>query len=157
MDTGESRVESIERLIMANIALVKRQLNDKNINIVTDLSLMPEVECYAGEMNQVFMNLIVNAEQAMSGGGVLTITGGPEGENEARIEFGDTGCGISEEAIGKIFEPFFTTKPVGKGTGLGLSISYGIITNRHLGRIKVESKVGKGTVFTIIIPCELPK
>ncbi len=155
-DEGSSRRESLKDLILINLELVKRQLGEKNVKIICDVPVLPAVECHPGEMNQVIMNLIVNAEHAMPQGGTLTITGRREGDRYVRIEFCDTGLGIPNDIIDKIFEPFFTTKPVGKGTGLGLSITYGIITNRHGGTIDVKSEVGKGTVFTIIVPIDLP-
>jgi two-component system NtrC family sensor kinase len=103
------------------------------------------------QIEQVFINLLLNAGQAMTGVGNLTITTGLiPGENSVFAAVRDTGCGITEEHLGKIFDPFFTTKDQ-KGTGLGLSVSFGIIAN-HGGRIGVESVVGTGTTFTIILP-----
>ena len=106
----------------------------------------------AGQLKQVFMNIIINAAEAMHGSGVLTITTDPSQDGGAIfIEFTDTGEGIPEENLTRIFEPFFTTKAVGKGTGLGLATSYGIVED-HGGRIGVKSKVGQGTTFTIELP-----
>ncbi len=104
-------------------------------------------------LKQVFLNLILNAVEAMPEGGDLTIKtySHPARSPEVIIEFTDTGRGIPEEEIDKIFDPFFTTKKGGKGTGLGLSVSYGII-KRYDGRIEVRSKVGRGTTFSIILP-----
>jgi two-component system NtrC family sensor kinase len=102
-------------------------------------------------LQQVFMNLIVNAIQAMSGGGDLTIQATSEDKREIRVVVSDTGSGIPARNLPHIFDPFFTTKQVGKGTGLGLSVSYGII-KKHGGKITVESKEGEGTVFTVILP-----
>ncbi|MCK4427642.1 MAG: GHKL domain-containing protein, partial [candidate division Zixibacteria bacterium] len=100
--------------------------------------------------NQVFMNLLVNAAQAITTHGRIKIKTYQEGKNII-IEISDTGVGIAEENIPRIFEPFFTTKEVGQGTGLGLSVAYGII-QRHNGRIEVESEVNKGTTFRVILP-----
>ncbi|MCK6602634.1 MAG: ATP-binding protein [Bacteroidetes bacterium] len=111
---------------------------------------LPEVECYPGQINQVFMNLLVNAFDALDSGGEVTISSRLTG-GKAEIRIRDTGCGISKEAQSRIFEPFFTTKPVGKGTGLGLAISYSVIS-RHNGEIRVSSEPGKGTEFTILLP-----
>jgi signal transduction histidine kinase len=98
----------------------------------------------------VFLNLFINASQAIEERGVITIRTGVDDE-EVWVEISDTGKGIEEDKLARIFYPFYTTKPVGKGTGLGLSLSYGII-NKHNGRIEVESKVGKGTTFRIYLP-----
>jgi len=112
---------------------------------------IPEVECLPSQLNQVFMNLLLNAAHAIGEErGRITVRTGLAGEN-VWLEFSDTGSGIPEEIRQKIFDPFFTTKPVGKGTGLGLSLSYGIIQN-HDGRIEVESAAGKGSTFRIILP-----
>ncbi len=110
----------------------------------------PKIEAYGGQLNQVFMNILDNAQDAMGDNGVLTINVNRENDN-VRIEFIDTGKGIPPENLKKVFDPFFTTKPVGKGTGLGMSISYRVIKD-HNGTIEVESEVGKGTKFTIILP-----
>jgi PAS domain S-box-containing protein len=113
---------------------------------------LPLVKCMASQLNQVFMNLIVNASHAIKESGVITIRTGTEGD-WVWVEVGDTGVGIPPENLSRIFEPFFTTKPVGQGTGLGLSLSYNIV-KKHGGRIDVESEVGKGTRFIIRLPVE---
>ena len=111
---------------------------------------LPPVTCLASQLNQVFMNLLVNAAHALSGQGVITLrTGAADGW--VWIEIGDDGVGIAPENLKRIFEPFFTTKPVGGGTGLGLSLSYGIVS-RHGGRIEVASVLGQGTRFTVHLP-----
>jgi signal transduction histidine kinase len=115
---------------------------------------MPDVECHASEINQVFMNLLINAGQAISERGTITLACGSEAD-EAWITIADTGCGIAEEALGRIFDPFYTSKPIGSGTGLGLAISYRIIEKHH-GRIEVDSRVGQGTTFRIVLPLRQP-
>ncbi|RFP15877.1 MULTISPECIES: ATP-binding protein [unclassified Duganella] len=116
---------------------------------------LPPVTCLASQLNQVFMNLLVNAAHALREQGVITLrTGAADGW--VWIEVGDNGCGIAPENLNRIFEPFFTTKPVGSGTGLGLSLSYGIV-NRHGGRIEVASVVGQGTRFTVHLPVQPPQ
>lgn len=121
-------------------------------DVVKEYGDLPEVECLPTQINQVIMNLCVNAAHAMSDEvrGKIIIRTGCAGEN-VWIEIADTGKGIPPEILTKIFDPFFTTKPVGKGTGLGLSLSYGIIQN-HNGRLTVKSEVGKGTTFRITLP-----
>jgi len=109
-----------------------------------------EVECLPSQLNQVVMNMLVNAAHAFEGKGIITIRTGEQGE-QVFIQIADTGKGISAENMKRIFDPFFTTKPVGKGTGLGLSMSYGIM-QKHNGRIEVQSEVGKGTTFTLWLP-----
>ena len=116
---------------------------------------IPPVECYAGQLNQVFMNLLANAGQAIPRTGNVWITTSCD-ETTLCICIRDDGKGIPEEALPKIFDPFFTTKDVGEGTGLGLSISYGII-EKHQGEITVESEPGHGTQFRITIPLKLSK
>lgn len=115
---------------------------------------LPQIKCLASQLNQVFMNLIVNASHAVRESGIITIRTG-EANNWVWIEIGDNGVGIAPENLTRIFEPFFTTKPVGQGTGLGLSLSYNIV-NKHGGRIEVASEPGKGTVFTIHLPVNPP-
>ncbi|NZA27924.1 sensor histidine kinase [Luteimonas sp. SJ-92] len=116
---------------------------------------LPLVECLQSELNQVFMNLLLNAGQAIAERGVITVSTGQQGE-EVWAEVADTGAGIPEEMLQRIFDPFFTTKPVGTGTGLGLSISYGIAAKHH-GRIEVESKPGEGSRFRVVLPIRQPQ
>jgi two-component system NtrC family sensor kinase len=111
---------------------------------------IPDIQCLPSELNQVFMNMLVNAAHAIEERGVISIRTGQEGD-QVWVEIADSGKGIEEANIKRIFDPFFTTKPVGKGTGLGLSLSYSIVQKHH-GRIDVSSEVGKGTVFRIWLP-----
>jgi PAS domain S-box-containing protein len=113
---------------------------------------LPEVHCLPSQLNQVFMNLLVNAGQAIVEHGEITIRTGRDGDS-VWVEVSDTGSGIPQENLNRIFDPFFTTKPVGKGTGLGLSLSYGIVVKHH-GRIEVKSEVGKGTTFRVVLPID---
>jgi PAS domain S-box-containing protein len=112
---------------------------------------LPEIECIPSQLNQVFMNLLVNAAHAIEGHGTISIRTGVEDQARVWVEVADTGKGIAAEHLQKIFDPFFTTKPVGQGTGLGLSLAYGIV-EKHNGKLTVKSEVGKGTVFRIILP-----
>lgn len=123
-------------------------------DVVKHYGKLPSVKCLASQLNQVFMNLLVNAAHAIKEFGTITIrtscaeTGGNEW---VKVEISDTGTGIHPDIMNRIFEPFFTTKPVGTGTGLGLSLSYGIV-NKHGGRIEVRSELGKGSSFTVCLP-----
>jgi signal transduction histidine kinase len=111
---------------------------------------IPPVLCNPGQLNQVFMNLLTNAVQAIDGHGVITVrTGANDGEVWVEVE--DDGCGISPEHQARIFEPFFTTKPVGKGTGLGLSLAWNIV-QKHGGRIELDSASGQGCRFRVCVP-----
>lgn len=127
------------------------------VEIVKEYGELPIIKCHPQELSQVFMNLLVNASHAIEKHGNVTIKTWSDDRN-IFIAISDTGCGISQENIPKLFEPFFTTKEVGKGTGLGLSISHKIV-KKHNGRIDVESEIGKGTTFTVVLPLttDLPK
>jgi signal transduction histidine kinase len=117
---------------------------------VKEYGKLPPIRCVISQLNQVFMNLFVNASHAIKEMGVITISTGAEAD-WIWIKIRDTGSGIAPENLKRIFEPFFTTKPVGSGTGLGLSLTYGII-KKHQGTIDVESELGKGTCFTLRLP-----
>ncbi len=151
----EPKMEStdINRAINDGLFFLVNQALFHNIRIVKNLdSFLPFVRGNASQLKQVFMNIVVNAAEAMHGNGVLTITTSPAPDRKAIfVEFTDTGEGIPEENLTRIFDPFFTTKDVGKGTGLGLATSYGIVED-HGGKIGVKSKVGEGTTFTIELP-----
>ncbi|MDP1666787.1 MAG: bacteriohemerythrin [Methylobacter sp.] len=118
--------------------------------IVKEFGDLPEVKCLPHQLNQVFMNLLINAAHAIESEGTITLRTGTENDR-AWVEVSDTGKGIAPEHQSKIFDPFFTTKPVGKGTGLGLSVSYTII-KKHQGEIQLTSQLGQGTTFRIILP-----
>jgi two-component system NtrC family sensor kinase len=152
----ESRFEPIDvnKAILDDLFFLEKQVLFHDITIIKHLDQsLPSVEGDPNQIKQVFMNMMVNAAEAMSeGGGALTITTGiTSDESSIFISFHDEGTGIPSEIQSKIFDPFFTTKGVGKGTGLGLSTSYGIIQSHH-GNIDVESQPGKGTSFTIYLP-----
>ncbi|MBI5901295.1 MAG: response regulator [Rhodocyclales bacterium] len=112
---------------------------------------LPKVLCLPSQLNQVFMNLLVNAGHAIVGKGEITIATESIGDSAVRVSISDTGSGMEPAVLARVFDPFFTTKPVGKGTGLGLSLSWNIVA-RHGGKIDVASEVGKGTSFTITLP-----
>ncbi|MEO5765272.1 MAG: ATP-binding protein [Casimicrobiaceae bacterium] len=133
----------------STLNIVRNELKHK-VRIERRYGVVPEIECLPSRLNQVFLNLLVNAGQAIDGQGTVTLTTACNAE-EAWVVVEDTGGGIAPEHRKRIFEPFFTTKPVGQGTGLGLSVSYSIV-RKHGGRIEVESAPGKGTRFTVFLP-----
>ena len=127
----------------------------KSVSVIKKIDEIPEIICSPSQINQVFLNLITNAAQALEGTkGVITLTARAEGEGVA-VDVADNGKGIPVDVLPKIFDPFFSTKEIGKGTGLGLSISYKII-QQHGGRITVESNPGMGTKFTVWLPLQPP-
>jgi len=139
--------------IEATVRLLSGYYKSGRISLVRDYGEIPQVNCYAAQLNQVWMNLLVNAAQALeTTEGEVRITTRCE-DRTVLVSVSDTGPGISAEQLNKIFDPFFTTKPVGEGTGLGLSISHGIV-ERHGGKIEVESAPDSGTVFTVFLPVD---
>ncbi|MGH8435470.1 MAG: sensor histidine kinase, partial [Pseudomonas sp.] len=122
--------------------------------VIKEYRQLPEVECIPSQINQVVMNLLVNAAHAIERFGRITLRGGHEGD-WVWLEVEDTGQGIEPHLLNRIYEPFFTTKPIGKGTGLGLSLSYNIVQKHH-GRIEVHSELGKGSRFRIWLPASQP-
>jgi len=152
--TPEKRQESVNNILEKTLRLLENQAGFLNIAIHRCFDQeLPKILVDANQLNQVFINIILNAAQAMSSGGELTLTTGLDEERKQLfVRVQDTGCGIPEENLKRIFDPFFTTKDLG-GTGLGLSVSYGIIEN-HGGTIEVESEVGKGTTFVVWLPLE---
>ncbi len=147
----EMKPSNINTVVTEVLSLVEKQAMFHNIKVIKKLSPdLPTILLDKNQIQQVLMNIILNAAEAMDGQGKLTV-GTSSDEEYARIKFTDTGCGISEENMKKLFQPFFTTKETGHGTGLGLSISYGII-RKHNGKISVSSEIGKGSTFTIILP-----
>ncbi len=160
-----SRANSVEMaaldirdIVEETFTFIEHQLTVHNVEVVKELGDEPGmIKGNRTQLQQVFTNLIINAQKAMPEGGRLTVScgSGKDGEKETvAVRFTDTGCGIAPEHISKIFDPFFTTRKVGEGTGLGLSLSHGIVRN-HGGEIAVASEVGKGTTFTITLPKEM--
>ena len=133
----------------STINIVWNELKYK-VELVKHYGDIPPIECLPYQLNQVFMNILVNAGHAIEERGQITIETHASGDY-VYVEISDTGKGIAPEHLGRVFEPFFTTKPVGKGTGLGLSISYGIV-RKHSGEIDVRSEVGEGTMFIVKLP-----
>ena len=153
LDEAEIKRVDLNEGIEATLRLLSIYYKAGNITLVRDYGELPPINCYAAQLNQVWMNLLVNAAQAI---------GKNHGEVKIKTRFvgatvtiavSDTGKGILPEHVKRIFDPFFTTKPIGEGTGLGLSISHSIV-EQHSGTIRVESKSGSGTTFTITLPVD---
>ena len=134
------------------LTICRNQIKDR-IEVIKRYGEVPQIQCAPSQVNQIFLNLITNATQAIGdeGGQIRLTTRATGGEVQVLVE--DTGCGMTPDVMSKIFEPFFTTKDVGKGTGLGLSIVYQIVQEHH-GRIDVQSEPGKGTLFTVTLPIQ---
>jgi len=145
---------SIEDIVNKTLNLISHELEMKELQLKKNIAPnLPKIKCDFKQIQQVLLNLVYNASEAMQSGGTLTITANRADGAEPLLEItiSDTGCGISKKNMEKIFEPFFTTKEEGKGVGLGLSVVYGIIA-RHNGTISVESEPGKGSTFTVRLP-----
>ena len=145
--------EDVNDLLDKTVNVAWNGLKDK-VEIVRDYGDIPAVVCYGGKLAQVFLNLLVNAAQAIEERGTVTVRTLREGD-DVRIEVTDTGCGVAREDLHRIFDPFFTTKEVGSGTGLGLHLAYTTV-QAHGGRIHVESVPGAGTTFRIELPIAGP-
>jgi two-component system, NtrC family, sensor kinase len=154
-DRGSSWVRAdINAGLESTLNIVSNQLKYK-AQIVKTFADLPLIECLPSELNQVFLNILMNAGQAIAERGIITVSTGQSGD-KVWIAIGDDGEGIPADVLPRIFDPFFTTKPVGSGTGLGLAISYGIITKHH-GTIDITSVPGEGTLMRIELPIEQPK
>ncbi|WP_324632340.1 GAF domain-containing protein [Phormidium sp. CCY1219] len=158
--------EGIDNTLLILHNRAKPKGKDKGIEIIKDYANLPRVECYAGQLNQVFMNILANAMDALENQPnphIITIhtevakTDAQAKPSHVAIRIQDNGPGMSEDVKKHLFDPFFTTKPVGKGTGLGLSISYKIVVEKHGGILKCESEPGEGTTFYISIPVKQPQ
>jgi signal transduction histidine kinase len=151
-DQAELQQVKLDDEIDRTLALIEPRL--KGIEVVRDYGELPLVRCFAGQLNQVFLNLLMNSCDALDGRGTIRITTRAEPPG-VMLRFEDDGPGMPPEVMSRIFEPFFTTKAVGKGTGLGLSLSHGIVA-RHGGHMEVDSQPGAGARFTIRLPLEPP-
>ncbi|MBD2321774.1 MULTISPECIES: ATP-binding protein [Desertifilum] len=168
LDEAQKKPVDIHEGLDNTLLLLQHRLKEKSgalgIQLVKDYGKLPQIECYAGQLNQVFMNLLSNAidalEEAVERGQFSAKPGGPQiwirtehsYPDRITIRIGDNGPGIPPEVLQRLFDPFFTTKPVGKGTGLGLSISYQIVVERHRGQLRCVSEPGQGAEFVIEIP-----
>jgi signal transduction histidine kinase len=153
-DGEEFAYTDINEGLESTLSIAWNELKYKT-TVTKEYGQLPLVWCNMGQLNQVFLNILVNAAHAIEEQGEIRIATLDE-EGAVRIAISDTGGGILPENLKRIFDPFFTTKEVGKGTGLGLAIAYDIIVNKHGGRIEVNSEIGKGTTFSISLPkkCE---
>ncbi|MBN2418730.1 MAG: response regulator [Deltaproteobacteria bacterium] len=151
---GEDKLQlaDINKNIESTLNIVWNEIKYK-ATVTKELGKIPEIECYQHQLNQVFMNILVNAAQAIDKKGEIKVIT-KRSNNHIDVVISDNGSGIAEENLSRIFDPFFTTKEAGKGTGLGLNVAYNII-QKHKGKIGVESKPGMGTTFTVSIPIEI--
>jgi two-component system, NtrC family, sensor kinase len=152
LDEAEFQSADLHEGLDSTLTLLDHVIKNR-IEVIRDYGDLPQINCFANQLNQVFMNVINNAVQAIDSSGVITLRTRCDNE-KIIIEVTDTGKGIKQEHVKHIFDPGFTTKGVGVGTGLGLSISYNIV-RQHRGRIEVESEVGKGTTMRIVLPVDL--
>ncbi|MEH2434103.1 MAG: ATP-binding protein [Nostoc sp.] len=169
LDESDKKLVDIHEGIDSTLVILQGRLDqlDESINIIKEYAKLPKVECYAGLLNQVFMNILVNAIDAIEESLVIThpssvrdkakicIRTEITDDKQVIIRISDNGPGIPESSQNRLFDPFFTTKPVGKGTGLGLSISYQIVVEKHRGQLQCISAIGKGTEFIIKIPAQI--
>ena len=153
LDEAEFQKSNIHEGLESTLTLLQHQLKGR-ISLVKNYGEVPEIYCRSNQLNQVFMNVLANAAEAIEESGTITITTSCDKE-AIRVTVADTGIGITPENVARIFDPGFTTKGVGVGTGLGLSISYNILQD-HGGNAQVRSEPGKGTAFTITLPIRPP-
>ncbi|MEG4965123.1 PAS domain-containing protein [Microcoleus sp. B6-A1] len=164
LDETERKVIDIHEGIESTLVILQHRLQSQpkrqEIQLIKNYGKLPKVECYPAQLNQVFMNLLVNAIDAIEESSAhctckvhqIRIVTEVSGENQVRVRISDSGSGICPEVQSRMFDPFFTTKPIGSGTGLGLSISYQIIKDTHGGKLECHSEVGQGTEFAIELP-----
>jgi two-component system, NtrC family, sensor kinase len=155
-DTNEHSPADLNHALQTTLTVCRNEYKYL-AQLVTDLDELPSIMCNIGELNQVFLNLIVNAAHGIQDAGkdladgCIRVTTRLVGEN-VEVTIADNGCGIAAENVDKIFDPFFTTKEIGRGTGQGLSIARTIVVDKHRGDIRVQSERGAGTIFTIVLP-----
>lgn len=156
LDEADFKKTDLHEGIDSTVRLLSRYFSSDNIRLVRNYGELPQIDSFSGQLNQVWMNLLVNAAQAVSAkGGEVRIVTRNDGD-WVSVVISDTGGGIAPEHLSRIFDPFYTTKPVGEGTGLGLSITFGIV-ERHGGTIVVDSEVGKGSSFSVTLPVNITK
>ena len=153
VDQAEYQLADLNHALESTLNVVWNELKYKAV-VERDYGPLPEINCLASQINQIFMNLLINAAHAIQKDGRILIKTWAD-DTHVYVSVSDNGCGIPQENLSRIFDPFYTTKPVGKGTGLGLSLSYGIV-KKHGGRIDVQSETGVGTNFTVVLPINQP-
>ncbi|MEO1298109.1 MAG: ATP-binding protein [Cyanobacteria bacterium J06636_16] len=168
MDEAEMKAVDLHAGLESTLMILQNRLKAgpdlTAIKVIREYGDLPKMECYAGQLNQVFMNIISNAIDALAEVRMgespskrdawIAIQTHQTDTGHVKIHITDNGSGIPETIRDRLFDPFFTTKPIGKGTGMGLSISYQIVTEKHGGRLTCQSKIGEGTTFTIMIPLQ---
>ena len=159
MDEGALKSVDLHEGLDNTLMILRHRVNSTSespaVNVIRSYDVLPEIDCYPGQVNQVFMNILANALDALESAGkegVITIRTSLFGDDWVEVAIADNGPGIPEDVRTRIFDPFFTTKPVGKGTGMGLSISYKIIVERHSGKLDCMSSADQGTEFVIRMP-----
>ncbi|MGZ5391123.1 MAG: sensor histidine kinase, partial [Mycobacterium sp.] len=160
MDRGSYGSADVHELLRSTLMMFGDKIGmagkGKPVTLVKEMDKsLPQLQCYPGDLNQVWTNIIDNAIQAMDGHGILTIRTARENEEMIRVEICDDGPGIPEDIIGRIFTPFFTTKPFGEGTGLGLDLAWRIVVEKHGGNVAVQSEPGD-TRFIVCLPLVAP-
>jgi two-component system NtrC family sensor kinase len=151
LDEEELKAADLNEGIQATLKIAHSEIRYR-CSVITELGELPEIMCHPGQLNQVFLNLIMNAVQACQDNGRIEIRTYAN-NTDVFVDIEDNGCGIADENLSAIFTPFFTTKPVGEGTGLGLSISYAIV-KKHGGDIRVRKAKNTGSIFTVLLPIE---
>jgi signal transduction histidine kinase len=153
----QTQAIDLKQMVTDVLNFHKKEAEYRNISIQVDIpEAIPLIETDRGKLQQIILNLVNNAFQAVDNGCFLDIRAQTVDPQRVRLFIRDNGCGISEEHLNRIFEPFFSTKKEGQGTGLGLSITYGLVKKLH-GDIKVQSKTGEGTTFVVTLPVQINK
>ena len=155
LDEAELKEADLNAAVATAAEVLGHEMHHKKIRLERDLRPLPPVLCHPAKVNQVFLNLMVNAVQACDPGGTVSLRSRVEEGRGVAVEVEDNGCGIPVEHRPRLFEPFFTTRPIGQGTGLGLAVSFGIVRD-HGGSIEVDSSVGRGSTFRVRLPLRPP-
>jgi signal transduction histidine kinase len=155
LDEAELKEVDLNAAVASALEVLRHEIKKQEIRLETDFAPLPPVLCQAGKLNQVFLNVLLNAVQACHRGGTVAARTRSEDGRGVVVEVADDGCGIRPEHLPHIFEPFFTTKPVGQGRGLGLAVSFGIVRD-HGGTIEVNTAVGRGSTFRVRLPLQPP-
>jgi two-component system, NtrC family, sensor kinase len=151
LDEAEFKEVNLNEALVSAVEILGHEVKQKQIQLQADYQPLPPVLCHPGKINQILLDLILNAIQACDPGGTVALHTRSEDSQGVVVEVQDNGCGIRPEHRSRLFEPFFTTRPVGQGIGLGLAISFGIVRD-HGGTIEVESEVGRGSTFRVRLP-----